>query len=142
MKATIKIIRDSLGAASALDVTCGACGWQLGRIWAKDDPNTNIEIRCPLCDSSDRESLYYPEARNWMWTHCEYLGGFKCPDTGDEYDLGVYRAPGGQVSLAIVFGNEPGDYLSGNIELCKNSKQPAVVETLKRLTQAREGWIR
>jgi hypothetical protein len=57
--------------------------------------------------------LYYPSAINWMWDYCIHLGKFK--NGKHEYDLGVYCPCAGDVSFAIVYGNEPGDYISGDI---------------------------
>ena len=57
----------------------------------------------------------YPEAESWMWDYCVYLGPFKSSD-GKLYDLGVYADPQGRLSAAIVFGNEPGDYMSGDVD--------------------------
>lgn len=58
--------------------------------------------------------FYYPDAINWMWNYCIPLGKFEVKDT--KYDLGVYINPSGEVSHAIVYGNEPGEYLSGEID--------------------------
>lgn len=62
------------------------------------------------------QKLTYPSATEWMWNYCIYLGPFTL-NNGDVYDLGVcikskeYGVR--HISLAAVFGNEPGDYLSG-----------------------------
>ena len=55
--------------------------------------------------------LFYPSATNWMWNYCIYLGPFVASD-GSEYDLGIY-----QNSAAIVYGNDPGDYISGDLNI-------------------------
>lgn len=65
-------------------------------------------------------NLFYPEAEHWMWDspHCINLGEFEYD--GRQYDLGVYVNPStSEVSHAIVYGNEPGDYLSGYITAFK-----------------------
>jgi hypothetical protein len=81
------------------------------------------------------EDLYFPSALEWMWTYCIYLGGFTDSD-GENYDLGVFVDERGDVSSAIVYGNIPGDYMSG--ELIRNGKDRIMfknemtIETLKR----------
>lgn len=64
----------------------------------------------------DNVDLYYPGARGWMWDYCVYLGGYT-DSSGKEYDLGIYVHPCEYskkgVSAAIVYGNNEGDYLSG-----------------------------
>ena len=57
----------------------------------------------------------FPAANVWMWTYCEWLGSFK-DENGDLYDLGLYIGEK-QISYAIVYGNIPGDYISGQIYL-------------------------
>jgi hypothetical protein len=54
--------------------------------------------------------LYYPSGREWMWNYCIYLGPFTDSE-GHNYDLGIYL--GDEASAAIVYGDTPGDYLSG-----------------------------
>lgn len=56
--------------------------------------------------------LYYPSAREWMWNYCIYLEPFTDSE-GDNYDLGIYLDVYTS-SAAIVYGNEPGNYLSGD----------------------------
>ncbi len=58
--------------------------------------------------------LYYPSAKEWMWDYCIYLGPYT-DSFGDHFDLGIYMAEDGDISNATVWGNEPGDYSSGNI---------------------------
>ena len=55
--------------------------------------------------------LNWPEAREWMWNYCVYLGGYE--ENGIKYDLGVYMGAKWGVSAAIVYGPNDGDYLSG-----------------------------
>lgn len=75
-------------------------------------------------------SLFFPSATNWMWNYCIYLGPFIASD-GSKYDLGIHKD-----SAAIVFGNEPGDYYSGELHLfsqeIKRPKDEAYEETRKR----------
>lgn len=82
------------------------------------------------------EKMNYPGATGWMWTYCTYLGPFT--DTGGyKYDLGIYKDAVGGPSFAIVYGNECGDYLSGNIdgvhEFCE-----AQEETIRRWRGGKE----
>lgn len=71
--------------------------------------------RNPLEGILLRAPLHYPSAREWMWDYCIYLGPYTCPQ-GRNYDLGVYISDHQRrVSAAIVYGNEPGDYMSGDI---------------------------
>ena len=59
--------------------------------------------------------FYFPDAKEWMWNYCIPLGKFEV--NASKFDLGVYINPSGEVSHAIVYGNEPGEYLSGEIQL-------------------------
>jgi hypothetical protein len=56
--------------------------------------------------------LYYPSAKEWMWNYCIYLGPFTDSE-GDNYDLGIFLNDDVK-SAAIVYGNKPGNYLSGD----------------------------
>lgn len=56
--------------------------------------------------------MFYPSAKKWMWNYCMFLGEFTDP-MGNELDLGIYIAPNGEVSLACVYGDDDGDYISG-----------------------------
>lgn len=61
--------------------------------------------------------LFYPSAVNWMWNYCIYLGSY-IGMNGRKYDLGIYLDDTtGEVSAAIVCGNTPGDYYSGELDL-------------------------
>lgn len=61
--------------------------------------------------------LFYPQAREWMWNYCIYLGSFVCED-GTKLDLGIWMNDGERVpSAAIVYGNEPGEYISGELHM-------------------------
>jgi hypothetical protein len=51
-----------------------------------------------------------------MWNYCIYLGPFTDSE-GKNFDLGVYSTPEiNMISAAIVHGNEPGDYYSGELK--------------------------
>jgi len=77
--------------------------------------------------------LNYPSAKEWMWNYCTYLGPFT-DDRGDVYDLGIsadtYKDET-YYSAAIVFGNEAGDYLSGDLDRVEVGRD-CYVETIKR----------
>ena len=74
-------------------------------------------------------TLNYPEAREWMWDYCVYLGHFSHNDKN--YDLGVYVHVDGELSLAIVYGNEYGKYISREESCYFNTTNPVYLETLK-----------
>jgi len=77
--------------------------------------------------------LNYPSAREWMWDYCMYLGPYT-DDKGHKYDLGVWI--GGHdtgASGAIVYGNEPGNYLSGDLLRFTNPIYKVVIERLEAL---------
>jgi len=78
--------------------------------------------------------LYYPSAREWMWSYCMYLGPYT-DSKGNNFDLGVYFQDGKVNSFAIVHGNEPGDYFSGNfIDFKRGSyKRECYIETANRV---------
>ena len=83
----------------------------------------------------DNAPLHWPKALGWMWTYCIYLGPYTS-FTGDKYDLGIYISPhgGDKVSAAIVYGNEPSQYISG--PLC-DPKSDFMIETQKRAKACR-----
>jgi hypothetical protein len=58
--------------------------------------------------------LYYPSAKEWMWDYCIYLGPYT-DKAGDNYDLGILIDKYGYMSNATVYGNEPGQYISGTV---------------------------
>lgn len=60
--------------------------------------------------------LNYPQAKSWMWNYCIYLGGFVASD-GSKYDLGIHINENGSISAAIVYGDNPGDYISGDLNI-------------------------
>ncbi len=57
--------------------------------------------------------LFYPSAKEWMWSYCIYLGPFTDSE-GENYDLGIYLDNYKGKSAAIVYGDKPGNYLSGD----------------------------
>lgn len=60
--------------------------------------------------------LFYPSAKEWMWNYCIYLGPYTT-SKGVNYDLGMYKYESGNLNTAaIVYGEMPGEYLSGALE--------------------------
>lgn len=80
--------------------------------------------------------LYYPSAREWMWEYCMYLGPFT--DSKDiNFDLGVFIQKWDNSSVkyssAIVYGDTPGDYISGEFRIFGGEgAREEVVETIRR----------
>ena len=50
-----------------------------------------------------------------MWNYCIPMGKFT-DSKGYNYDLGFYISEFNTISAAIVFGNEPGKYISGSLK--------------------------
>lgn len=68
--------------------------------------------------------MFYPSAIEWMWDYCIFLGSW-IDSRGEKYDLGIYIDPRDQkVLAAIVYGNEPGDYYSGDLVLFGGEGHP------------------
>lgn len=93
--------------------------------------NTEPEMDCQSNHIISSAKLFYPSAREWMWDYCIYLGSFT-DSYGRNYDLGIHEK-----SAAIVFGNTPGDYSSGDLDyefLIDHGRQPreCYAETIKR----------
>lgn len=69
----------------------------------------------------DLTDLFYPQAKDWMWDYCLNLGKFT-DSKGVNYDLGVHfngREDIGNFSLAVVYSDKPGDYISGYMKFDK-----------------------
>ena len=70
--------------------------------------------------------LNYPEAVEWMWNYCIYLGPFTDSE-GYKYDLGIFLYNNGLPnSAAIVYGNKPGEYLSGDFWNKEMTEDPKI----------------
>jgi len=83
-----------------------------------------------------KNKKYYPSADEWMWDYCTFLGSFE-DSKGDKYDLGILLDNGNnslieEWSLAVVYGNEPGNYISGGPRMHNNSPHEFAQETIKR----------
>jgi len=77
------------------------------------------------------QKYIYPEAAEWMWNYCYYLGPYK-DKFGKSFDLGVYVNPDGKLSAAIVDGNEPNNYMSGELREGVDFYNEIYDETIKR----------
>ena len=77
-------------------------------------------------------NLFYPSAKEWMWHYCVYLGPFTDSE-GDNYDLGIFMGHGADrgCSAAIVYGDTPGNYLSGSFDVFGKDSE-CYQETLRR----------
>lgn len=78
--------------------------------------------------------LFYPSAKEWMWNYCIYLGPFT-DSKGNNYDLGIFMGDYeafGYASAAIVYGDEPGNYISGSLRNYGEEKMEHYSETWKR----------
>jgi len=76
--------------------------------------------------------LYYPSAKEWMWDYCIYLGPFTS-ENGKNYDLGIFL--GDAIlgpSAAIVYGDEAGNYISGQLKNVIGDRPDYYLETVKR----------
>jgi hypothetical protein len=76
--------------------------------------------------------LYYPSAKEWMWSYCIYLGPFTSED-GRNYDLGIFL--GDAIlgpSAAIVYGDIDGNYISGPLKNVIGDRPDYYRETVKR----------
>lgn len=59
--------------------------------------------------------LNYPSAREWMWSYCIYLGSWTNSE-GQVYDMGAFNNGNGY-SAACVWGDEAGNYTSGELSI-------------------------
>jgi len=81
------------------------------------------------------EDKFFPNADNWMWGYCEFLGKY-ISEKGDEYDLGILVDSEAillnEYSFAIVYDNIPGSYISGYAYNGENELDDIRKETLRR----------
>ena len=65
--------------------------------------------------------MYHHGAGHNMWTYCLHLGPWTYE--GEHYDLGILVRPNGMYprgALAVVYGPEPHEYISGDAYMvCK-----------------------
>jgi hypothetical protein len=79
--------------------------------------------------------LYYPSAREWMWDYCIYLGPFTS-STGDNYDLGAFNTGDGDYTNATVYGDTPGNYISGGLEMFNPEKDNELYNEVEKRLKA------
>lgn len=84
--------------------------------------------------------LFYPSAKNWMWDYCMYLGPF-ADSEGKNYDLGILLKNnlGGQ-SAAIVYGDTPGNYISGEFKKFNRDKKSELYNEVEKRAKALGVW--
>jgi hypothetical protein len=60
------------------------------------------------------DDKFFPSADEWMWNYCTFLGKFT-NSGGEKFDLGILLEGDikGQWCAACVYGNTPGNYISG-----------------------------
>lgn len=102
--------------------------------YKEDETGEKVTYYVKGVDPNDK---FYPDADDWMWNYCVFLGKFT-DSKGRDYDLGIYPGAkyGRHYSAAIVYSNEPGDYASGDLPGSHGFE--AYNETFKRALDA--GW--
>jgi len=98
-----------------------------------------LQLFNKLRESQKLSDLFYPEAKEWMWNYCLNLGKFTDSE-GRNYDLGIYIDDEQPTMTAIVYGSEPGNYISGRLnkaEILEHQKFgfEHYVETIHRATK-------
>lgn len=72
-----------------------------------------------LRSKQDLSDLHYPDAKEWMWNYCLFLGKFT-DSKGRNYDLGVHYNGDkfdSEFSNATVLDNQAGSYSSNFMNL-------------------------
>ena len=82
----------------------------------------------------DQTDKFYPSADEWMWNYCTFLGKWTDPETGDNWDLGIYLPKRIDTpSCASVYGDTPGNYNSAEVYREPHDRPyPMVEEVYKR----------
>lgn len=76
------------------------------------------------------QQKFFPEANRWMWNYCHYLGSVIIDN--QQYDLGIQKSKDlDRYSFAIVYGSDPGDYISGIIYDFKSNLNPHIIYQFK-----------
>lgn len=77
-------------------------------------------------------NLFYPGAKEWMWSYCICLGPFT-DSTGKNFDLGLYLSNDSESPCAaIVYGNNEGNYLSGSFDNMSSESRENYIEAYRR----------
>jgi hypothetical protein len=86
----------------------------------------------------DQTDKFYPLADEWMWNYCTFLGKWTDPETGDNWDLGIFIPKGDSPfrdtpCCASVYSNVLGSYNSAEVYREPHRKpHPMVEEVYKR----------
>ena len=110
-----------------------------------------------LRSKQDLSDLHYPDAIDWMWDYCLFLGKFT-DSKGRNYDLGIHYNGdkfGSELEFsdATVYDNQPGSYSSDfmNLDMIptsvnkeKNTQRKTLLDWYKEIGfEARvECWYR
>ena len=82
----------------------------------------------------DKTKKHFPSADTWMWDYCTFLGQYTNKN-GDNFDLGILLETKenhiNEFSFAIVYGNRPGSYISGQYQSNRENAD-FILETVKR----------
>ena len=78
---------------------------------------------------------FFPDANEWMWSYCTFLGKYIDKD-GKKWDLGIYYRDN-EILCASVYGNKDGQYTSGRITTDGRQESTAdyMIELKRRLTE-------
>jgi hypothetical protein len=79
----------------------------------KEEFSKALEMENNTNNLLNNAPLFYPSAREWMWNYCIYLGPFTDSEK-QNWDLGIFLDTDNFKSAAIVYGDTPGNYLSGD----------------------------
>ena len=77
-------------------------------------------------------NFFYPGAKDWMWNYCIPMGKFT-DSYGNNYDLGFYISDYNTISAAIVYGDTPGHYISGDLRFNNPDEFEHYIELKKRI---------
>ena len=94
-----------------------------------------------IVEAMKTNKLNYPSATDWMWNYCTYLGPWE-DKNGKKFDLGIHLNDNKfqPFSNATVYGHEPGEYLSGPLNVFVNDMTKEVVKRAKALRLIPEDW--
>tara|TARA_R110000868_G_scaffold280353_2_gene540475 strand:+ start:81 stop:476 length:396 start_codon:yes stop_codon:yes gene_type:complete len=101
----------------------------------KEEFSIALEMENTMTKLLHDAPLYYPSAKEWMWNYCIYLGPFT-DSKGDNYDLGIYIQKFDndytEYSNATVYGNESGQYMSGELQRPNGQLREVATEVVRR----------
>lgn len=72
-----------------------------------------------------------------MWDYCIYLGPFTSK-SGENYDLGAWcrDKDSKEFSGAVVYGDTPGDYMSGELSMFNRNKDHEIYNEVEKRLRA------